>query len=77
MLTVSEKANPPETLRITEIDGFQYLLKRAKEMFEAVEAGDKADLERSFQSWLNHHGLNWPHCVESLDGRLAVDRRGE
>lgn len=77
MLTVSEKANPPETLRITEIDCFQDLLKRAKEMLEAVEAGDKADLERSFQSWLNYHGLNWPHCVESLDSRLAVDRRGE
>ena len=29
-------------------------------MLEAVEAGDKVDLERSFQSWLNYHGLNWP-----------------
>ena len=77
MLAVSEQANPFPTLRITEIDCFQDLLKRAKEMLEAVEAGDKADLERSFQSWLNYHGLNWPHCVESLDSRLAVDRRGE
>ena len=77
MLTVSEQANPSPTLRITEIGAFHDLLKRAKDMLDAVESGDKADLEQSFQSWLNHHGLNWPSCVESLDSRLAVDRRGE
>ena len=77
MLTVSEQANPFPTLRITEIDAFHNLLNRAKEMLDAVESGDKVDLERSFQSWLNYHGLNWPDCVESLDSRLAVDRRGE
>ena len=76
MLTVSEKANPPETLRITELDGFQDLVKRAKKVLEAVEAGGKTNLERSFQSWLNYLGLNWPHCVDSLDSRLAIDRRG-
>ena len=77
MLTVSERANPSETLRITEIDCFRGLLTRAKEMLDAVEAGDKTDLEGVFQSWLEYFGLNWPRCVESLDSRLAVDRRGE
>ena len=77
MLTVSEKANPSDTLRITEIDCFQELLKRAKKMLDAVESGGNADLEGAFQSWLDHYGLNWPFCVDALDNRLAVDRRGE
>ena len=77
MLSVSEKANPSPSLRITEVDAFCDLLGRAKAMFDAVESGDKANLEQSFQSWLNYHGLNWPDCVESLDSRLAVDLRGE
>lgn len=77
MLAVSEQANPFPTLRITEIDSFRDLLYRAKQMLDAVESGDKFDLERLFQSWLNHYGLIWPNCVESMDSSLAVDRRGE
>lgn len=77
MLAVSRQANPFPALLITDIDSFRDLLKRAEEMLNAVESGDKADLERSFQSWLNHHGLNWPKCVEALDSSIAVDRRGE
>ena len=77
MLSVSEQANPFPTLRISEIDAFHNLLDRVKEMYNAIESGDKVDLEQSFQSWLNYHGLNWPDCVESLDSRLAIDRRSE
>ena len=77
MLTVSELANPFPILRITEIDAFHHLLSRVKEMLDAVESGETADLEQSFQTWLNYHGLIWPDCVESLDSRFAVDRRGE
>jgi hypothetical protein len=72
-LPVSIKANPSATLQIVEIDPLRILHTRAKAMFDAVEAGDKSNLEQAFQVWLNYYGLNWPTCVESLDSRLAVD----
>lgn len=77
MLAVSEIANPSSTLRVTEVDAFHDLLGRAKATLDAVESGDKNDLEQSFQSWLNYYGLNWPGCVEALDSKLAIDLRGE
>ena len=72
-LPVSKKANPSGALQIIEIDSMRDLLARAKSMFEAVEAGDKANLEEVFQTWLNYYGLTWPACVESLHSMLAVD----
>ena len=72
-LPVSAKANPSATLQMVELDPMRNLLTRAKAMFDAVEAGDKTNLEQSFQTWLDYYGLNWPTCVESLDSRLATD----
>ena len=72
-LPVSAKANPSATLQIVELDPMRNLLTRAEAMFNAVEAGDKTNLEQSFQTWLDYYGLNWPTCVESLDSRLATD----
>ena len=77
IVPVSEKANPFPELRITRLEAFQELLGRAKEMHDGVMTEDNSDLERSFQSWLNWLGLNWPDCVESLENRLAVDLVGE
>jgi hypothetical protein len=77
MLPVSVKANPSATLQIAEIDPLRNLLTRAKSMFDSVEAGDKSNLEQTFQVWLNYYGLDWPTCVESLDSRLAVDLQAD
>lgn len=76
-LPVSAKANPSGTLQIIEIDPLRNLLSRVKDMFDAVEAGDKSSLDKAFQTWLDHFGLNWPSCVESLDSRLAVDLKAD
>lgn len=73
MLSVSSRANPSSTLRVSEVDSFRELFDRVRAMFDAVESADKANLEETFQTWLNYHGLTWPICVESLDNRLAVD----
>jgi hypothetical protein len=72
-LPVSPRANPSATLQIVELDPMRDLLSRVEAMLEAVEAGDKANLEESFQMWLDYYGLNWPTCVESLDSTLAAD----
>jgi hypothetical protein len=75
LLAVSEHAHPSAALRVIPLEQFHDLLGRAKSMVEAVESGDKADLEKSFQKWLTYHGLLWPTCVEALECRLAVDLR--
>lgn len=75
MLTVSEKAHPSPELRVIEVDPLRDLLGRIKAVFESVDAGDKSNLERAFQAWLEYHGLLWPTCIEALDSRLAVDLR--
>ena len=53
------------------------LLNRAEKMFDAVDAGDKSNLEDTFQQWLNFYGLNWPNCIESLDFNLAIDLKAD
>jgi hypothetical protein len=72
-IPVSKQANPSNALQVVEIDSMLDLLTRAKSMHEAVEAGDKTNLEQSFQTWLEYYGLTWPNCIESLDSTLAVD----
>ena len=73
LLPVSEKANPSPHLRIIDIDATRDLAGRVARVLEAVESGDKANLEIAFQTWLDHFGLNFPMCVEALESRLAVD----
>lgn len=77
MLPISEKANPSPSLRIIEVVAFRDLLKRVKRLFEDVESDQATNLEQSFQSWLNHYGLNWPNCVDALENRLAEDLHGK
>ena len=72
-LPVSNKSNPPGKLKIVEVESIRDLLIRAKNMFNAVESGDRTNLEKTFQTWLDFYGLNWPICIQSLDSRLAID----
>ena len=72
-IPISKQANPSSTLQVVELDSMRDLLSRAKSMHEAIEAGDKANLEQVFQAWLEYYGLTWPICVESLDSALAID----
>ena len=73
ILPVSGQANPFATLRMTDLEEFQDLLNRAREMLNAVESEDKTDLEQLFQRWMSYYGLNWPDCVKSLGSRVVVD----
>lgn len=72
-IPISKQANPSIALQIVEVDSMRDLLVRTKLMHEAVDAGDKANLENSFQIWLEYYGLIWPNCIDSLDSTLAVD----
>ena len=77
MNRVSRQSNPSPTLRVIEVEAFRGLLERVKDMFDAVEAGDKANLPHEFQRWIDFYGLNWPTCADALDYRLAIDLRDQ
>lgn len=62
-------------LRVIDLEAMRELRDRAKKVFDSVEGGDKSDIAQSFQTWLNHYGLKWPQCVESLPNQLATDLR--
>ena len=75
MLRVSRQADPFPGLRVIELEALRDLWGRAKKVFDSVDGGDKSDLTQSFQTWINHYGLIWPVCVESLPNQLATDLR--
>jgi len=77
LLKVSSLCNPPPDLRVIELDQFIDLASRVEAVYQAVDADDKSNIEHSFQRWLQHHGLVWPICVESLASRLAIDLKKE
>lgn len=73
LLKVSPLSNPPRHLCVIELDQFIDLADRIEAVYQAVDADDKSSIEHSFQRWLQHYGLLWPTCVESLASRLAID----
>jgi hypothetical protein len=75
LLKVSNRSSPPHHLRVIELDQFIDLVNRVEAVYQAVDVDDKSNIEHSFQRWLQHHGLVWPTCVESLASRLAIDLR--
>ena len=77
LLSVSEKANPGKALKIAELDGFRDMVGRVEAMTVGLEGSPQGREEGSIQAWLEHLGLVWPRCVESLKSRLAVDLQGE
>ena len=74
-LPVSGKSDPSAKLSVVTLESVRDLLKRVKAVHESVDAGDKADLESAFQSWIEYFGLNWPMCLSGLESKLAVDLR--
>lgn len=72
-LAVSNKANPDPDLDIIDLSGFQEIASNVKKVLESVDAGDKGNLEDSFEGWLRHYGLLWPTCVLALPNKRAVE----
>lgn len=76
-LTVSNQANPDSDLDIIDLSGFQELASNVKKLLESVDAGEKSNLEDSFEGWLRHYGLTWPTCVLALPNKRAVELKSE
>lgn len=76
-LPVSHVASPPPDLAIIDLAGFQDIAATIKNMVNAVEAGNKENLENTFESWLSFHGLLWPNVVLALPSRRAQELKAD
>jgi hypothetical protein len=76
-LPVSGKSDPSGKLIVVTLEAFRELFTRVTAVHQSVDAGDKADLEGVYQSWLDYYGLNWPMCLSALESKLAVDLRSD
>ena len=72
-LIVSDRANPDPVLDVIELSGLQEIAENVEKLFQSVDAGDKSNLEDSFEGWLRHYGLTWPICVLALPSKRALD----
>jgi hypothetical protein len=76
-LPVSSQANPGHDLDIIALSGFQEVASNVQKLLESVDAGEKSNLEDSFEGWLRHYGLTWPTCVLALPNRRAIELKAE
>ena len=76
-LPVSHVASPPLDLAIIDLASFQDIAATIKNMVNAVEAGNKENLENAFESWLSFHGLLWPNVVLALPSRRAQELKAD
>lgn len=78
LLPVSSACNPPGNLLVIPLEQFHGLMGRLQELLEFVDsASTHGDVGECMERGLQHFGLKWPNCIQSLEGRLAVDLQGE
>jgi hypothetical protein len=71
---VSQKSNPPDDLRIVQLEEFQNLTQRVEDLYNYLESSTDNDAAPiRVERWLISLGLNWPDCFEALSYKLAID----
>jgi hypothetical protein len=77
-LMVSSETNPPESLRVVEVEEFALLAGRLRQALEFVEnTGLGIDLAVRVEQALGYYGLLWPACIDGLQSRLAIDLKAD
>lgn len=73
-LPVSTESNPPEDLRITEVDQFRTLAERTETFYQLLLTSDGQEATAvTAERWLGHFGLDWPNVIDALASNLASD----
>ncbi|MGB7160107.1 MAG: DEAD/DEAH box helicase family protein [Tepidisphaeraceae bacterium] len=71
---VSPESNPPDDLRISEVEQFQGVAQRTETFYQLLVNSDGNESTAvTAERWLNHFGLDWPNVVDSLESDLATD----
>lgn len=71
-LSVSQRANPHEELRIITVEAVRDLASRVTSLYEQVDLSGNSEAHE-FERWLRYFSLLWPSCVDALPCRLATD----
>ena len=77
LLPVTADANPPDTLRVLPLEGFQELTERIRRFYTLLLSISGEGVAETAEQNLRVLGLLWPNCVEALPGRLASDLKHE
>ena len=73
-LQVSKEANPAADLKVITLEQFINLAHRLEEALRFLEStAHENELEVCSERALQHFGLLWPACIESLESSLAID----
>ena len=77
-LRVSADCHPPEGLRVIQLECFQELADRVKELYQAlIDAHTNEPIGIVAERWLPELGLKWPSCIDGLPSKLAVDLQND
>jgi len=72
-IPVSEQCNPPDDLRITEVEQFHALADRVETFYQVIIEGIGETKAVIAQRWMDHFGMTWPHVIDALESDLASD----
>lgn len=71
---VSAGSNPPEDLRLIELEALRSLVDRTRQLLDLVLTDDQdARRDVTVETALQALGLKWPRCLLGLESWLAVD----
>lgn len=77
-LRVSPDCHPPEQLRVIQLESFQELADRVKELYHAINDSHSSEpIEIVAERWLRELGLKWPACIDGLPSKLALDLQND
>lgn len=77
-LRVSADCHPPEDLRVIQLEAFQDLACRLKQLYQALTSSHANEpIEIVAERWLRELGLKWPSCIDSLPSKLAIDLQND
>lgn len=73
-LPVSPESNPPEGLRVVEVEHFNLLAQRTEGLYRVLTDTEGTEPTAvTAQRWLDQWGLGWPNVIDALPSDLATD----
>ncbi len=73
-LRVSDECHPPEDLRVIQLEAFQELADRLRQLYQALlDSHSNETAPVVAERWLRELGLKWPSLIDGLPSKLAVD----
>jgi hypothetical protein len=77
-LRVSADCHPPENLRVIQLERFQELADRVKQLYQALlDSHSNEPIEVVAERWVRELGLKWPSCIDALPSKLALDLQND